>query len=638
MVAPFIRGVGRIAASGFDFPIPPFLRRPARGGFPSGVVEPPVLLPGVRRALPMEDPQDVNFVMPSRAVPEAPPIQVLPPQLMESLVRGRSPRLSSTEISFEPRTVASERYTDILNPIVPGRSPAQVRYMPLPAVEVSRITRYAEEDPLAAIIEAVHAVEDSVDPEQFAVALQAVRAVRRGAPEADIFSPMQRTLDNAINRRAVELGIPQDVIDELPKISNAARPRGLYKESQELAQKGFNSQEQNAWPFIQSLRKQKKNLAKSNPSESDLDVVGSMLFGPAGGQIMRMVRSGDIGLDHARRLHDDAAELYLDMLRADLGTVIRGKGLRAIQGDKIAKMSDEGKTRMYAFAMQSADSPDEVSAISAIWRTDVKNPNFIDELDMLEGHAVERLNSFARVDPWTAQPRARATIDEESITQANVAQRDFDAARFEGQRPENQGPIVKKVIRNPETKKMEEVATGTIASRRYKIGDVGQGEGYSMGNPVSPEAWEASTLAPASERIFRRSSKSNVANEPLSALRMKLNDGRTIEEAYQLDVKGYREAAMSSPQWRNQPWKRWMEGKGKPTLNGQTLEQLKTEYKNLWQSWFNENPDQLNLAGKAIGNKPINDVYARPGAVSQSEAIHEILVERGLRYAGDTST
>lgn len=490
MVAPFIRGVGRIAASGFDFPTPLFLRRAASEGIPAAPVE--SVLPGVRRARPVADPQDVQFINPRLGTPEAPPIRILPPELMPGYVPPPVPAARAVE----PYTIASERYTDIINPIVPGRSPAQVRYMPLPPDEAARITRYAEEDPFSAILDAVNAIEDAANPEQFAVALQAVRAVRRGAPESDIFAPMQRTLDNTINRRAVELGIPQDVIDELPLISNAARPRGLFKESRDLADKGFDAQEQNAWPFLQSLRKQKKNLAKSSPSESDFNTVGALIFGQAGGQILRMVRSGDIGLTHARRLHDEAVDLYLDMLKADLGAVVRGKGLRALKGENLAKMSEEGRTRMYGFAMQSADTPDEVSAISALWRNDIKNPNFFDELDMLEGHAVERLNSFARVDPWTAKPRARATIDEQSITEANVAQRDFDARRatsddtrpsFPSDDASPDDTIVRRTYRNEQGELVEEV-TGGGRSRLISGEDIARERLYP--EPKNKNPWK----------------------------------------------------------------------------------------------------------------------------------------------------
>jgi hypothetical protein len=152
-------------------------------------------------------------------------------------------------------------------------------------------------------------------------------------------------------------------------------------------------------------------------------------------------------------------------------------------------------------------------------------------------------------------------------------------------------------------------------------------EGFTLGRPVSSETWEASTAAPSSQKIFK-SNASGSPNKPLSALTMKLRDGRTIEEAYQLDIKGYRSAAEQNPRWSGpNRYKMWMQGKRQPTLNGQTREQLEAEYKELWRNWFAENPDQFELAKRAIGNMTINDTKASPGSVSQSKVIRELLNE-----------
>jgi hypothetical protein len=229
------------------------------------------------------------------------------------------------------------------------------------------------------------------------------------------------------------------------------------------------------------------------------------------------------------------------------------------------------------------------------------------------------------------------------VRSANRAQTELDAARFEADRPENLGDIVSVPKRDADGNivtnssgdpVMEQWEQFGGSSRRYVVGDAESAEGYLMGRPVSPETFEASTAAPPSERLFRKGVGYSKTNEPLSALRMKFADGRTIEEVYQLDVKGYRQLAMENSKWRNKPWLMWMEGKGNPTLKGQTLEELEAQYTDLWRHWFNQNPDQLRVAARAIGNKPINDVMAKPGSVSQSKSIHEILVENGLRYAG----
>lgn len=436
MVAPFIRGV-RFLASGFDFPpLPRFRPRPRITQQIAAPVEPPLGLAPVRRARPIQDPQDVNFLNPRLEPPGEPPIRVLPIDEPETFRTLGDP---------VPYTVASERYTDILNPIVPGRSPAQVRYMPLPSAEVDRISLYASEEPVAAVLDAARALDDAADPEQFAVALQAVRAVRRGLPEGDEVQLMMQVVDRRVMSRARELGIPEDVIEALPTISNAARPRGLYKESQELAEKGFNAQQQNAWPFLKKIRSTVRGFKKAKPGvskivdEDDVRAISAMLFGPGGGQIARMLRSGDIGMGEARRLHDEAVDAYILLSQNSAINTIRGKGMRALGAPNFARMSDEAKTEVYSFAMQSADSPEEVAMISSAWRADITNPNYLDELELMEGYAVERLSSYARVTPWSGKGTPRSTImDEASQARSDTAAAEIEAERAlaSGNRPE----------------------------------------------------------------------------------------------------------------------------------------------------------------------------------------------------------
>lgn len=70
---------------------------------------------------------------------------------------------------------------------------------------------------------------------------------------------------------------------------------------------------------------------------------------------------------------------------------------------------------------------------------------------------------------------------------------------------------------------------------------------------------------------------SSHGDKRFSAFYARLKDGRTIEEAYQLDVKGYRK-------YGNNP----MLGKGKPPLDEST--DLWGNYLNLWMIWCYENP------------------------------------------------
>ena len=102
-----------------------------------------------------------------------------------------------------------------------------------------------------------------------------------------------------------------------------------------------------------------------------------------------------------------------------------------------------------------------------------------------------------------------------------------------------------------------------------------------------------------------------------SALFCRLKDGRTIEQAYQLDVKGYR---IEGDDWRL--------GKGKPPINGKSPDQLWDDYLTLWRQWTQENPATLeDLRTKADG-KILTDKFAS-SPVSQARALALILNETG---------
>jgi len=70
---------------------------------------------------------------------------------------------------------------------------------------------------------------------------------------------------------------------------------------------------------------------------------------------------------------------------------------------------------------------------------------------------------------------------------------------------------------------------------------------------------------------------SSKGDKRFSAFYAKLKDGRTIEEAYQLDVKGYRKFGNNA-----------MLGKGRPPLD-KSVDTWK-EYLALWRQWAEENP------------------------------------------------
>lgn len=105
---------------------------------------------------------------------------------------------------------------------------------------------------------------------------------------------------------------------------------------------------------------------------------------------------------------------------------------------------------------------------------------------------------------------------------------------------------------------------------------------------------------------------STKGDKRFSALVAKLKDGRTIEEAYQLDVKGYR---TESNDWRY--------GKGKPPKN-KSLD-MELEYQKLWDQWAYENPKLIQELKELSKGKKLTDQFAKPGTVSQASALTNIL-------------
>ena len=108
---------------------------------------------------------------------------------------------------------------------------------------------------------------------------------------------------------------------------------------------------------------------------------------------------------------------------------------------------------------------------------------------------------------------------------------------------------------------------------------------------------------------------SSQGDKRFSALYAKLKDGRTIEEAYQLDVKGYRSKSNN-----------WKEGKGKAPIRNITKEEQWNEYKALWKTYLNENPALLEDLIKNANGKVLTDKFATTD-ISQARALSEILNE-----------
>lgn len=109
---------------------------------------------------------------------------------------------------------------------------------------------------------------------------------------------------------------------------------------------------------------------------------------------------------------------------------------------------------------------------------------------------------------------------------------------------------------------------------------------------------------------------SSAGDKRFSALHARLRDGRTIEEAYQLDVKGYRKYG-----------DHWKLGKGKQPIRDLTHEQLWEEYLGLWRQWACENPSLIEELIHVSAGRPLTDKFANT-PVSQARALATIIGER----------
>ncbi|WP_199028440.1 KH domain-containing protein [Ralstonia sp. ASV6] len=109
---------------------------------------------------------------------------------------------------------------------------------------------------------------------------------------------------------------------------------------------------------------------------------------------------------------------------------------------------------------------------------------------------------------------------------------------------------------------------------------------------------------------------SSAGDKRFSALNARLADGRTIEEAYQLDVKGYR---VQGNHWRL--------GKGKSPLQPMTQDEIWKAYAGLWRQWADENPTLMAELRQAVAGKVLTDKFAAT-PVSQARALAEILTEQ----------
>lgn len=105
---------------------------------------------------------------------------------------------------------------------------------------------------------------------------------------------------------------------------------------------------------------------------------------------------------------------------------------------------------------------------------------------------------------------------------------------------------------------------------------------------------------------------SSLGDRRFSALYARLRDGRTIEQAYQLDVKGYRAKGND-----------WHLGKGKAAIHSHV--DLWAEYLKLWQQWANENPELISDLSRKSWGKVLTDAFSTRSSVNQAHALAVIL-------------
>lgn len=106
---------------------------------------------------------------------------------------------------------------------------------------------------------------------------------------------------------------------------------------------------------------------------------------------------------------------------------------------------------------------------------------------------------------------------------------------------------------------------------------------------------------------------SSKGDRRFSALTAVMPDGRTIEQHYQCDVKGYQPGGTN-----------WRLGKGKPPLD--PSKDLWAAYLALWESWAMTHPKLMDELGDAAIKKGrvLSDTFATT-PVNQARALATIL-------------
>jgi len=118
---------------------------------------------------------------------------------------------------------------------------------------------------------------------------------------------------------------------------------------------------------------------------------------------------------------------------------------------------------------------------------------------------------------------------------------------------------------------------------------------------------------------------STKGDKRFSAFNAILLNGWSIENTYQVEIKGYRS---------------WREGKGKPPLDPtMTREKLWEAYLDLWRCWAGDHPElmiELRDRAMATGKTILSDCFASSD-INQARALATILNELFVSDEGQSS-
>lgn len=108
---------------------------------------------------------------------------------------------------------------------------------------------------------------------------------------------------------------------------------------------------------------------------------------------------------------------------------------------------------------------------------------------------------------------------------------------------------------------------------------------------------------------------SSRGDQRFSAFRAMLEDGRSIEQHYQCDVKGYQPGGFN-----------WKLGKGRPPLYPMSAEEQYECYLHLWMDWADRHPEHM----KELRENAVKAGYAlcdrfATSPINQARALAELL-------------